>query len=201
MRQAYRLAPRGSASNRESRSNVQLFRLGTCDRQCGVRMDVTADVIAFNLPPTPASAAIRLLRPGAPARDLGAGRFGSMWDQSNVTRHGQRDLVIASLLLCPDEQSAEGTRDRGSRSVVVAGLPAEGRALTQALSSDCAARSRDHARSASVVGVSRHPRVKTGDRVALCGNVSYARGGFVLVRWDDGTTSLVWGADLTAMPR
>jgi hypothetical protein len=50
-----------------------------------------------------------------------------------------------------------------------------------------------------VVGVFKRLRVKTGDRVALYGNVSYERGGFVLVRWDDGTTSLVWGADLTAM--
>ena len=50
-----------------------------------------------------------------------------------------------------------------------------------------------------MVGVTKRPRAKTGDRVALCGNVSYERGGFVLVRWDDGTTSLVWGADLTAI--
>jgi hypothetical protein len=42
--------------------------------------------------------------------------------------------------------------------------------------------------------------MKTGDRVALCGSVSYERGGFVLVRWDDGTSSLVWGVDLTVMP-
>jgi hypothetical protein len=44
----------------------------------------------------------------------------------------------------------------------------------------------------------------TGDRVVLStrtgllrrGTVSYARSGFVYVRWDDGEGSLVWGADL-----
>jgi hypothetical protein len=29
------------------------------------------------------------------------------------------------------------------------------------------------------------------------GTVSYERSGFVLVRWDGGSESLVWGADLT----
>ena len=42
----------------------------------------------------------------------------------------------------------------------------------------------------------------TGTRVMLAANparrgtVSYERSGFVLVRWDYGGTSLMWGADL-----
>lgn len=47
--------------------------------------------------------------------------------------------------------------------------------------------------------MTKRSRVNTGDRVALCGTVSYERSGFVLVRWDDGSSSLIWGADLTAM--
>jgi len=41
-----------------------------------------------------------------------AGRFGSMWQQTNAPRHRQRDLVIASLLLCPDRagHGADKTR-------------------------------------------------------------------------------------------
>lgn len=36
----------------------------------------------------------------------------------------------------------------------------------------------------------------SGDRVALVGTVRYDRAGFVTVRWDDKTESVVWGADL-----
>lgn len=38
--------------------------------------------------------------------------------------------------------------------------------------------------------------VKTGDRVALWGTVSFERAGFVTVRWDNGQTTSEWGADL-----
>jgi hypothetical protein len=48
--------------------------------------------------------------------------------------------------------------------------------------------------------------MRTGDRVVLVdaprwrGVVSFARSGFVFVRWDHGGDSLVWGADLTLDP-
>jgi hypothetical protein len=41
---------------------------------------------------------------------------------------------------------------------------------------------------------------RSGARVTLSGTVSYERSGFVLVRWDDGTVSLVWAAYLRREP-
>jgi hypothetical protein len=35
-----------------------------------------------------------------------------------------------------------------------------------------------------------------GQRVALAGRVESERSGFVTVRWDDGSRSIVWGPDL-----
>ena len=48
-------------------------------------------------------------------------------------------------------------------------------------------------------------RLQPGDRVTHVkhvgahgsGTVDYERSGFVTVRWDDGTRSTVWGADVT----
>jgi hypothetical protein len=37
----------------------------------------------------------------------------------------------------------------------------------------------------------------TGDRVARHGTVSFERGGIVRVRWDDGETTEIWGAELS----
>ena len=36
----------------------------------------------------------------------------------------------------------------------------------------------------------------TGSRVARLGTISFTRSGFARIRWDDGTTSDEWAADL-----
>jgi hypothetical protein len=43
-------------------------------------------------------------------------------------------------------------------------------------------------------------RFDSGDRVTLTGTVAYERSGFVFVRWDGGSESLVWGAELVREP-
>lgn len=49
----------------------------------------------------------------------------------------------------------------------------------------------------------------TGDRVCrttrtglrVCGRVSFVRSGFATVRWDDGSETVEWAAELEAAPR
>jgi hypothetical protein len=40
----------------------------------------------------------------------------------------------------------------------------------------------------------------TGDRVVRAGAVAFVRDGFATVRWDDGTTTSEWAADLAPEP-